>query len=63
MRDIHSDHIGAGAKQGAPTGDGTAFYFLLVLEVVPSIWGFYDAAFDFAALVVELRFLFPHAEV
>ena len=63
MRHIHSDDIGAGAKQGAPSGNGTAFYFLLVLEVMASIRGFYDAAFDFAALVVKLRFLLPHAEV
>jgi hypothetical protein len=63
MRHIHSDDIGAGAEQGAPAGDGTAFYFLLVLEVMASIGGFYDAAFDFAALVVKLRFLLPHAEV
>ena len=63
MRHIHSDDIGAGAEQGAPAGDGTAFYFFFVLEIVASIRGFYDAAFDFAALVVKLRFLLPHAEV
>jgi hypothetical protein len=63
MWDIHSDELGAGAEQGAPAGDGTAFYFLLVLEIVGPIGGFYDAAFDFAALVVKLSFLLPHAEM
>jgi len=63
MRDIHPDDIGACAEQGPAAGNGAAFYFLLVLEVVASIGGFYDAAFDFTALVVKLRFLLPHAEV
>jgi hypothetical protein len=63
MRHIHSDDLGAGAEQGAPARDGTAFYFFLVLEVMASIRGFYDAAFDFAALVVKLRFLLPPTEV
>ncbi len=63
MRDIHPDDIGACAEQGASAGDGTAFYFLFVLEIVASMRGFYDAAFDFATLVVKLCFLLPHAEV
>jgi len=63
MWHIHPDDIGAGAEQGPSSGDGAAFYFLLVLEVVGPIGGFYNATFDFAALVVKLRFLLPHAEV
>ena len=63
MRDIHPDDLGAGAEQGAPAGNGTAIYFLLVLEIVGPVGGFYDTTLDFAALVVKLGFLLPHAEV
>jgi hypothetical protein len=63
MGDIHSDELGTGAEQGAPAGDGTAFYFFLVLEVVALIGSFYNAAFDFVTFVVKLRFLLPHTEV
>jgi hypothetical protein len=63
MWDIHSDELGAGAKQGASAGDGSAFNFFLFLKVIALIGSFYNAAFDFVTLVVKLRFLLPHTEV